>query len=279
MNRRTLNSINSGPSGGKTTLYGQALQAHLYNQEFFVPGLTFPEGRIAICQTDRGYSGYQKTFIALGLDNHPKIDILNFVDDRELHRLTRPAAKSTGDLHQLENLRDAISARLRGRDIGTLILDLYDDFHLGGGNGRKACYDGRTNLQWAQDLDVAILAVLYPFKQTSQKRALRVQDRQSGVLQLQASFGWKFTIIDAEESKLPYWTITGRPAPGEGSGSEVLAVRGNEEEGDTIGLFRLYDGKPVPTITEIIDIYKVGTTKAYTIQKQLAAGEDPDLVG
>lgn len=280
LERGTLSGINSGPSGGKTTLYAQAINAHLYQTDFFVPGMRFPEGRIAIVQTDRGYvKGYQKTFVALGLHQHPMIDILNFVDDRPLHALTRPpSGRNSNDVGQLEALRQEIGRRLKGRDISTLILDLYDDFHTGSASGRKAGYDGRTNVQWSQDMNVAILAILYPFKQTTQKRAMRVQDRQSGVLQIQASMNWKFTIIDAEESQMPYATIAVKPAPGDGDGREIQVVRGTKDEGDFIGLFRPYTGPIIPSIESIIDEHKCGLTKAREIQKRLAAGEDSDWV-
>lgn len=278
LEKKTLNTLNSGPSGGKTTLYAQAIRAHLYHEDFFLPGLKFPEGRIAIVQTDRTRRQYSKTFIPLGLHEHPMIETLNFVDDRSLHNLTKPMNKPQQDLQQLEILRSEISRRLKGKDIGTLILDLYDDFHRGSASGRAAAHDGRTNLQWAQDLDVAILAVLYSFKQTTAKQALRAQDRSSGVLQLQASADWKFTLIDAEETRDPYYTICVTPAPGCGQKLTIPAVRGTPETGDSVGLFSLYSGPILPSLDEIMLKWNCGMTKAYEIKKRLATGEDPEWI-
>lgn len=278
MERQTLNSLNGGPSGGKTTLYSQAIRAHLFHESFFIPGFTFPSGRVAIVQSDRSVVQYNRTFEPLGIANHPEIELLNFVDDRILNQSTRSAPKSSGDLYQLDQLREKISQRLQNKGIGTLILDLYDDYHIGGPNTRKAAYDGRLNLQWAQDLNVAILAIMYPFKQTTMKKALRLQDRQSGVLHLQASMDWKFTLVDAEESGTPYGLVAAQPPSGSGMCVITPVIRGTEAEGDKLGLFRPYIGATIPSITEIMTQYKCGQTKAYAIQKQLETGADPEFV-
>lgn len=242
MRRKSIAFVNSGPAGGKTTLIGQAIKAHFLEQPFFVPGLDFPPGDIAIVQTDRPIELQKPWLEALGLWEHPRLHLINFVDDRGLHKLTEPHDNEKYEVQDLDKLRKAISDRIKTLwpSTSTLILDLYDDFNTSSSNnGKRSGYHARANLQWAMDLDVALLGVCYPFKQTSARKADRVQDRMAGSLKGQASANWKITIIDAEELEKPYGLIEAKPGPGEGSPATIYVKRGRQEEGDYLGLFRL----------------------------------------
>jgi len=241
---QSVNGINSGPAGGKTTLLAQGVAAHFGHEPFFVKGMDLPAGKVVWVQTDRSEVLLRPTLEALHLHSHPELIIINIVDDLDLHALTRPV-KAENETLWIENLRLAIEKRLEGKGVGTLILDLYDDFQTGDtGNGRKMAYHGRCNLQWAIRMDVAIIGVNYSYKQTASNAAKRLQDRSAGNLRGQASLNNKYTIVDAEElaTEGGYGLIGIKPGPGEGSPEIIYVVRGSELEGDKIGLFRVYEG-------------------------------------
>jgi len=193
MKRGTLTLLNSGPSGGKTTILAQAAKAYLSQEPFFIKGLDFPEGKIAWVQSDRKASLYDPIFEATGILGHPDLYTINFADDTTLHAMTRPVPPKE-EVGQLESLRDAISRRIAGKGISTVILDLYITFQTDPNNTKKAAYDGRENLRWADKLNVALIGVNYTFKQTTSKQAMRLQDRNAGSLMGQASANWKFSI-------------------------------------------------------------------------------------
>jgi hypothetical protein len=252
------------------------VHAHIYKEPFFIPQFTLPPGRVAWIQTDRQKEKYELMMATLGLWNHPDIHIENFLDDISLHTLTRPNDRKK-IVERIDKLRMEMTSRLRNEGIGTVILDLYDPFHHSSTNS-EASYWSRQNAIWAGEMNALVLAVVYPFKQTSMKHALRVQDRISGFLQIQSSMDWKITIIDAEEQIAPYWSIYTVPPMSHGRPFETLAIRGKEEEGDPIGLFRKYEGPRLPDIGDIMIQWDCGETKAYSIRKKLAAGEDPEYI-
>jgi hypothetical protein len=248
MNRQTLNLINSGPSGGKTTLIAQVVKASLDGIPFFIPGLDLPPGRIAWVQTDRPKQLYKPIFDFIGISD-PDLEQINFLNEPYLHHMTS-SRKGDDEELQIERLREAITKRIVGRNFGTLIIDLYDEFQTSQtGNGKKMGYDSRANLLWAMELDLVIIGINYCFKQKQQNGAMRAQDRSSGHLKGQASANTKISIIDSEEHSqrlersLPYGVIEMKPGPGEGGPMKFFVIRGTKEaDNDPIGLFRLYDG-------------------------------------
>jgi hypothetical protein len=235
----TLNLINSGPSGGKSTLIGQSIKAHFNGEPFFVRGMDLPVGKVAWIYSDRHMKIQNLTLAGCGLLGHPDLITMNFVEDDQLNLQATPSASNLDESRRIQHLRDIISKRLVGAGVGTIILDLYDEYHTERTNSAKRmAYDGRMNLRWAIQLNVAILGVSYPFKQTRQNAALRIQDRFAGSLKGQASANWKFTLMSAEEVGEPYCLIHTVPGPGEGSPEVYKAVRGTAAEGDPVGLFR-----------------------------------------
>ena len=242
LRRQTLTLVNSGPAGGKSTLIAQAVKAHFEGKNFFIKGLNLPDGDVCWVQTDRQQATHNIPLKAMGLANHPRLHILNFVDDTELHQLTIPQPKQS-EPAQIARLRNAVSERIEGLNIGTLILDLYDDFQTGDTkNGKKMAFDGRCNLRWCMKMDLAIVGVNYSFKQTGQNAAKRLQDRSAGNLKGQASASWKITLVDAEELGEAYGIVEAKPGPGEGTPETIQVRRGTQDDGDYVGLFSAYDG-------------------------------------
>jgi hypothetical protein len=238
MKRGTLNLAHSGPSGGKSTLIAQAIRAHFENEPFFVRGLDLPEGRVMWIQTDRGLKDYQPLLKGARIWGNPKLDTLNFVDETILHDMTYQGKEREAD--RIDALRQMVKTRIRDRDIGTVILDLYDEFQTGDTrNGHKMAYHGRANLRWAIQMDVALIGVCYTFKQTTMNTAKRLQDRLAGSLRGQASANWKISLVDAEELQKPYGIIEAKPGPGDGMPQRSLVVRGEPPE-DCIGMFAPY---------------------------------------
>jgi len=270
LERGTSNTINSNPNGGKTTLYCQAVRAHLYKEDFFLKSMTFPSGRIAFVQTDRSIERYKNLLIPMGLYQHSAIEIINFVDEPSFHELTKPVQSKDIPRH-IELLRTAITARLTQKDISTVIFDL-DPFQRATSSS-DAGYYSRSVAIWAKEQNFSVLLINYPFKQTTAKQALRTQDRSSGFLHAQASQDWKFTIIDSEENDTPYHILSVRKPSGSGSREEHMVLRGTEEEGDFIGLYRLYTGPRIPTVVEIMKERKCDYDEAWRIRKRLLAGD------
>ena len=101
----------------------QAVQAHFAGKNFFIKGLNLPDGDVCWGQTDRQQATHNIPLKAMGLANHPRLHILNFVDDNELHQLTIPQPKQS-EPAQIARLRKVVGERIEGLNIGTLVLDL-----------------------------------------------------------------------------------------------------------------------------------------------------------
>ena len=225
LHRGTLNILCGAPSAGKTTLTLQAVHAHEIGLPFFVDVLRFPPGPIVYVSTDRPDDDLRRLVLdPMGIS---KMNVISTVLDRSFNPIAHnPAA-----------MRKAITDRISSLGAGTLILDLYNDFiHGRMADAKLLSQDGRLNVQWARDLNCAILGLWYPFKQRQNAQAKRVQDRIAGALALQASANWKMNIIDPAESHDEFWIVDVVPGPGEGPPRSYQLVRGN----DPIGLFSLH---------------------------------------
>lgn len=254
----SLNLICGGPSAGKTTLIYQSLKAHYDKQDFIIPPLTFPEGIPYIVNGDRTKKLNDKFMKAIGLPLDIPTTLL--VEDRKLSAL--PVGR----------LRDAISEHivkegLLGK-LSVLILDLYDDFHDAKPYEiKKLLQAGRTNMQWAQDLEVPIAGLTYPYKAKGNNRSLRLQDRIAGALHVQASAYWKFIITDKSETGT-HWILDCIPPPMGGIPLTYHLKRQDDE--DKIGRFMITEPPSADmTVEEICDLYNVEERQAYRIRKSL----------
>lgn len=247
LKRGTLNLLCGGPSAGKTTLTYQAILAHERNEPFFIPALQFPPGPVLVINTDRSKVVNQQFFDTIGIK---ATGFISIVDDRSLHNLTRP---QKSDVAPLEFLRRELTNRISKLNPApsTIILDLYGDFISGNaGNHKALAYDGRCNVQWAEDMDVAILGLAYPYKQKAGNAAMRPQDRIAGATTIQASSNWKFNITDATETKT-CWLIDVIPPPMGGPMKTYYALRA--EDADGVGRFHECDPPPQQSLDEIAE--------------------------
>lgn len=256
LEKGTLNLLTGGPSAGKTTLIYQAIAAHELNQPFFVPCLKFPDGPILVVNTDRSADKNRRFFAAIGIT---QTLFISLVDDRVLSNLSTARA-----------LRQAVTDRIAklANKPTTLVLDLYNDFLDAKMNeSKKLAQDGRANVQWAQDLDLTILGLTYPYKQKSNNRAVRLQDRVAGALTLQASADWKFVISDRAETG-SHWIVDGVPGPMGGPPQTFHLTRQDDEDG--VGRFMpTLPPDASMTIKEIMNLYNVKQRQAYNIRAEL----------
>ncbi len=240
----TVNLLCSGPGGGKTTLTSQAILAQQQQREFFIPALQLPAGPIAYVCTDRPVSEYWEfCWRPMGVrekDFHP----MSLVSDRAFNPIARNPVM----------LRAEVARRIAGLGCKTLVLDLYGEFVTGRmGDTKELAHDGRLNVQWAQDLGVAILALPYTYKQKEGNSAKRVQDRIAGGSTIQASCNWKLNLISPEETKSA-WQIHCVPSVGRGA-HQIIWMERAEPILDPLGRFGLLTDVPAeiaaPTISEI----------------------------
>ena len=237
----TLNQFTGNPSAGKTTLIHQAIAAHERGKLFFVPTLHLPPGSVAYVSTDRSRQVLETQLRMVG---STQCFLISTVDDRSFNAFD----------HSPELMRQAVTERLKrsGLAFGTLVLDLAMDFMTGSaGNGKLLGHDGRLNVQWAEDLGVAILSLHYPFKQKSLNYALRQQDRTSGAVGIQASASWKFNMIDKAETRT-HWILHATPPPLGGPPQIAHMLRLNDPDG--VGRFIPCRDPQIHSIEEFMEL-------------------------
>ncbi len=264
LEKGTLNLLCGGPSAGKTTLTYQSLAAHERGESFFVPPLNYPPGPIVVVNTDRSKAVNDQFFKLMGIH---ETHFISLVDERTLHLMTQPQHEDHGPL---KKFRSVLGEKIAKFKPSTVILDLYGDFISGNAGSHKALgFDGRSNVQWAEDLNVAILALAYPYKQKSNNMATRVQDRIAGATAIQASSSWKINITDKTETKT-CWMIDIIPPPMGGPPKTIYALR--QDDADGIGPFHECDPPPGATVEAIMEQNGIGSRQASRYKK-----EDLDL--
>jgi hypothetical protein len=217
--KRTLNLICGGPNAGKTTLTTQSIASHLNGTPPLIPELAFPPGRICYITTDRSEEVLQDLLRPLSI-NPSDLIIISLLT--EYSALSNLGAKT---------LRAEVSRRIAGKGVGTIILDLYEDFQSENAASLKTrSRDGRDNTHWAMTENIALVGLTYPFKQRTSSRAVRIQDQISGSLGTQASAHHKIILMgpddnDSITTNEPHWDLHIQPGPGGGPPSHYTLTR------------------------------------------------------